>query len=135
MTNRTVRRRTDMSKDTGAALDTAIAYHRAWTGHDMDKAMGYIADDIVCDGPAGRVEGADAFRNFMGPFVEILTSSELVAAYGDDEKAVVVYDTSTVPVKDAPGAEVVTVRDGKIANMRIIFDRLPFDEAGRAASA
>jgi hypothetical protein len=53
---------------------------------------------------------------------------------GDDEKAVVMYDTDTVPVKDAPGAECVTVRDGKITHMRIIFDRQPFDEARRAAA-
>jgi len=37
-------------------------------------------------------------------------------------------------VKDAPCAECVTVRDGKITHMRIIFDRLPFDEARRAAT-
>ena len=42
------------------------------------------------------------------------------------------YDTQTVPVKDAPGAECVTVADGKITHMRIIFDRLPFETA-RAA--
>jgi ketosteroid isomerase-like protein len=45
------------------------------------------------------------------------------------------YDTDTVPVKDAPGAECLTVKDGKITHMRIIFDRLPFAEARRAAAA
>jgi hypothetical protein len=44
------------------------------------------------------------------------------------------YDTGTVPVKDAPDAECVTVRDGKITHMRIIFDQLPFDEARHAAA-
>jgi ketosteroid isomerase-like protein len=96
--------------------------------------MTYIAEDIICQAPAGRLEGAAAFRGFMGPFVQIVTSSSLIAAFGDDEKAVVMYDTGTVPVKDAPGAECVTVRDGKITHMRIIFDRVPFDEARRAAA-
>ena len=117
-----------------AALDTALAYYRAWTSHDFERAMTYITEDIVCQTPAGRLEGAAAFREFMGPFVQILTSSSLIAAFGDDEKAVVMYDTDTVPVKDAPGAECVAVRDGKIAYMRIIFDRLPFEEARRAAA-
>src|SRR5262249_28226181 len=63
----------------------------------------------------------------------ILTGSKLIAAFGDQERAVVMYDTDTAPVNDAPGAECVTVRDGKITNMRIIFDRLPFEEARRAA--
>jgi len=95
--------------------------------------MSYIADDIVCDAPAGRLEGAEAYRGFLGPFVQILTSSKMIAAFGDDETALVMYDTETVPVKSAPGAECVTVKDGKITYSRFVFDRAPFD-AARAAS-
>lgn len=62
------------------------------------------------------------------------TSSQLLAAFGDEDTALVMYDTSTRPVADAPGAELVTVRDGRIVRMKIIFDRLPFDAARRAAS-
>ena len=68
-----------------------------------------------------------------GRFTQILTSAELIAAYGDNEKALVMYGTSTVPVQDAPGAECATVQDGKITHMRIIFGRLPFEEARNAA--
>ncbi len=35
----------------------------------------------------------------------------------------------TVPVNDAPGAECLTVTDGKISHLRIIFDRTPFTAA------
>ena len=122
-----------MTESTSPALQTALAYYHAWTSHDMDKAMNYIAGNIVCLAPSGRLEGAGAFRGFMEPFAQILTGSKLIAAFGDDEKAVVMYDTDTIPVKDAPGAECVTVRDGKITNIRIIFDRLPFEEARKAA--
>jgi ketosteroid isomerase-like protein len=121
-----------MTESTSPALEVALAYYHAWTGHDLDKAMSYIADDIVCDAPAGRLEGATAYRNFMGPFVQILTGSELVAAFGDDVKAVVMYDTETVPVKSAPGAECVTVKDGKIIRSLFIFDRAPFDAVRKA---
>jgi ketosteroid isomerase-like protein len=123
-----------MTEATDPALDVALAYFHAWTGHDLDKAMEYVADDIVCDAPAGRLEGAAAFRGFMDPFIQMLTGSELLAAFGDDEKAVVVYDTETVPVKSAPAAECVTVRDGKITYSRFIFDRAPFDAARQRAS-
>ena len=113
------------------ARDVALAYHRAWTGGDMDKAMTYIADDIICDAPAGRIEGAAAYHAFMAPFVQILRRAQLLGAFGDERTAVVVYDTETVPVKSAPGAECVTVRDGRITYSRFIFDRLPFEEARR----
>ena len=122
-----------MTESTGPALDVALAYFHAWTGHDLDKAMEYVADDIVCDAPAGRLEGAAAYRGFMDPFIQMLIGSELLAAFGDDEKAVVVYDTETVLVSSAPAAEWVTVRDGKIAYSRFIFDRAPFDAARRHA--
>lgn len=116
------------------ALETALAYHRAWTSGDFERAMTYIADDIVCDAPAGRLTGAETFRGFMGPFAQILLTAQVRAAFGDDANAVVVYDTETRPVASAPGAEHVVVQDGRITHMRIIFDRAPFD-AARAAAA
>lgn len=118
----------------GTAVRVALAYHEAWTAHDFERAMTYVADDIVCDAPAGRLDGTEAFRAFMGPFVGILLAARVLAAFGDDETAVVVYDTRTVPVASAPAAEHVTVRDGRITHLRIIFDRAPFD-AARAGAA
>jgi ketosteroid isomerase-like protein len=122
-----------MTDTPGRALETALAYFRAWTGKDFDRAMTFIAADVVCDAPAGRLEGAEAYRGFMGPFVEILVDAELLGAFGDDETAMVMYDTRTVPVASAPGAELVRVRDGRIVYSRFLFDRLPFEEARRTA--
>lgn len=113
-------------------LQVALAYHRAWTGGDFEQAMTYVSADIECQAPAGPVLGAEAFRDFMGPFTQILKESRLLAAYGEGDEAVLVYDTVTVPVADAPGAEWLTVADGKIVRMRIIFDRLPFEQARRS---
>jgi hypothetical protein len=112
-----------------AALDVALAYHRAWTGGDLDAAMTYVADDVVCDAPAGRLTGAAAYRAFMAPFVGMLKSADLIGAFGDDERAVVVYDTTTTLVDSGPAAECVTVQDGRITYSRFIFDRLPFQQA------
>jgi ketosteroid isomerase-like protein len=123
-----------MTDTASPALRTALAYFQAWTGHDLDKAMSYIADDIICDAPAGRLEGADAYRGFMGPFVQLLTGATMIAAFGDEQTALVMYDTQTMPVKSAPGAECVTVKDGKITYSRFICDRAPFDAARNAAS-
>jgi ketosteroid isomerase-like protein len=115
-------------------LETVLAYFEAWTTHDFDQAMTYIADDIVCHAPAGRLEGAEAFRAFMEPFSQILLKAELIGSYGDATTAMLMYDTSTRPVPDAPGAELHTVHNGKITNLHIIFDRLPFDQARAAAN-
>ena len=122
-----------MTDATSPALRTAMAYYDAWTSHDLDAAMGYIAEDIVCDAPAGRLEGAEAYQNFIEPFMRILTGSTIIAAFGDDETALVMYDAHTVPVRNAPGAECVTVKNDKITYSRFVFDRAPFDAARRTS--
>jgi hypothetical protein len=123
-----------MTDDTSPALQVALAYYQAWTGKDIDAAMRHLAEDVVCDAPAGRIEGVQAYRRFLGPFAQMLIGSELLAAFGDETKAVLVYDTRTPPVPSGPGAECLTVRDGKIVHNRFIFDRLPFEAARRAAA-
>jgi ketosteroid isomerase-like protein len=117
---------------TSPALQIALAHHRAWTRKDLDAAMGYIADDVVCDAPAGRITGIHAYRDFLAPFAErFLIRAEMIAAFGDDSTAVLVYDAETIPAKSAPAAECVTVHDGKIVYNRFVFDRTPFDEFRR----
>lgn len=67
-----------MTDTTSPALRTALAYYQAWISHDLDKAMNYIADDIVCDLPGGRLEGAGAYRGFLGPPVQNLTGAQMM---------------------------------------------------------
>jgi ketosteroid isomerase-like protein len=123
-----------MNTQQGEALQVALAYYEAWTNKNIDRAMSYIADDIVCHAPAGRIDGAAAYREFIGPFTRILKGAELIAAFGDQTKAMLMYDTETVPVASAPGAECVTVENGKITKSHFIFDRAPFQAARETTS-
>lgn len=120
---------------TVSALDTTVNYFTAWTGGDFDKALQYVSPEIVCRAPAGMITGIDAFRAFMGPFARSLLSSELLAAFGDENTALIMYDASTQLVQNAPGAELHTVTDGLITSITIIFDRQPFVEARAAHPA
>jgi hypothetical protein len=112
---------------TSPALQIALAHHRAWTGKNLDLAMSYLAEDVVCDAPSGRIQGIDVYREFLAPFAgQLLTRAELIAAFGDDSTALLMYDTETIPAKSAPAAECVTVSNGKIVYNRFVFDRTPF---------
>jgi limonene-1,2-epoxide hydrolase len=122
-----------MTEHDSPALEVARAYYQAWTGKDIEAALRHLADDVVCDAPAGRLQGIEEYRRFLGPFSQLLIDSKLLAAFGDDTTAVLVYDTRTPPVASGPGAECLTVRDGKIIHNRFIFDRLPFEAARRSA--
>src|SRR3954447_2191131 len=123
-----------MPEEANAALRVALAYHRAWTTKDLDVALTYVADDIVCDAPAGRIEGRDAYRAFLEPFARTLFNAPLIAAFGDEERALMMYDTSSALVPSAPGAECLTVVRGKITHNRFVFDRVPFAAARQAMS-
>jgi len=123
-----------MSDEANAALRVALAYHQAWTTRDVDLALSYVADDIVCDAPAGRIQGRDAYREFLGPFARTLLGATLIAAFGDEDRALMMYDTSTTLVPSAPGAECLTVVHRKITYNRFIFDRVPFVAARQAMS-
>lgn len=115
-----------MQHPTPTPVEIALAYHRAWTAGDLDTALEYVSDNVTCEAPAGALSGTDALRGFMGPFAGSLIRSELLAAYGDDTQALIMYDTQSPAVVNAPAAELYRVRDGRITEIRIIFDRLPF---------
>lgn len=111
---------------TPPALTTALAYHQAWTSHNLDQAMTYIADDITCHAPGGTIFGAQPYRDFLGGFMTRLTGVEPLAAFGDDTTAVLFYYPHTANVSDAPTAECFTVTGGKITRSVLVFDRPSF---------
>jgi limonene-1,2-epoxide hydrolase len=123
-----------MTDSTPRAVQIAQAYHRAWADRDLDQVMSYVAEDIICDAPAGRIEGADEYRAFLRPFFKLLKRVELMAHFGDEESAVLMYDTVTLLAASGPACEYITVEDGEINYIRLIFDRAPFQAMAQAAA-
>jgi hypothetical protein len=102
-------------------------YHRAWTSGDIDRAMTLVADDIVCRAPGEDLTGKDAYREFIGGFAPALTGLTDIAGFADGERRVALfYYPQTAATAIAPAAECFTVRDGKIAESVLVFDRLSF---------
>lgn len=110
----------------GAALQIARTYVEALARRDVDTIISISADDIVCTSPRGRIVGTREFRAFHDGFARMLRKVTLLAIYGDDQQAVVVYNVDTHPVADAIVAELLKVRNGKIASTEVIYDATPF---------
>jgi len=115
---------TDISQS--AALETALAYHRAWTSGDLEGAIAHVADDIVCRAPGGDITGKDAYRGFLGGFAANVTGLTDIAAFGDEEHVVLFYYPHTAATSTAAAAEHFTIRDGQIVESQLVFDRLSF---------
>ena len=108
------------------ALQIARTYVEAIARKNVDAIISVAADDVVCASPIGRITGTEKFREFQDGFARMIKNVTILAAYGDDEQAVVVYNADTHPVANAVVAELLTVKNGKIASTEVIYDAAPF---------
>ncbi len=115
-----------MTETTGKALAVARIYADGIASKDVNKIMSVSAEDVICTSPLGQTDGAAAFRGFQEGFAKMIKKVTVVAVFGDDEHAVIVYDADTRPVANAVVAEHLVVNNGKIATTRVIYDATPF---------
>lgn len=108
------------------AYEIVQDYHRAWTSGDVDRAMTKVADDITCRAPGADLTGKAAYRDFIAGFAPSLTGLADIASFTDGERVALFYYPQTAATTTAPAAECFTVRDGKIAESVLIFDRLSY---------
>jgi len=110
-----------------SAQQAAEGYANAWTSGDIDTAMSYLADDIVCEAPAGTIEGKTAYREFTTTFVSrLLVTGRVTAVLVDDSSAAILYTNDTKVVPGMRAMDYATVENGKITRLVTVFDRLPF---------
>ncbi|HZJ06884.1 MAG TPA: nuclear transport factor 2 family protein [Nocardioidaceae bacterium] len=114
-----------------SALEIVLDYHHAWTHGDVDRAMGWVADDICCRAPGEDLVGKAAYREFLGGFAPSLTGLTNIASFADGDRVVLVYYPHTATTTTAPAAECFTVRGERIVESVLVFDRLSFAPAQR----
>lgn len=102
----------------------ARAFTEAWTGGELDAAATYVAEDVVFDGPLGHVDGKNTYLESLRGLTTALavTGARVVAAFGDDAQALIMYELLTDRFGALTCAKLLTVRDGKIASDRLTFD-------------
>ncbi|NPE53175.1 nuclear transport factor 2 family protein [Dickeya dadantii] len=108
------------------ALDIARTYVAAMAKKDVETIISISAEHVVCTSPIGQITGIERFQAFQEGFARMITNLTVLAVYGDDEQAVVVYDAETHPVPHSVVAELIKVRDGKLASTEMIYDATPF---------
>jgi hypothetical protein len=87
-------------------------HYDAWTSRDLDRARGYLADDLDFQGSLRRHNRADEFIPALDQFLQI-------------------YDCVTGPASTIRTAEAFTVRAGKIREIRLVFDPTELIKLGR----
>jgi SnoaL-like domain len=118
----------------GTPVDVAIAFTEAWTSHDMTTAAGYVATDVVFEGPMTQNAGIDGFMDGLSRFAQTVTGLEMLTAVGTDERAMIMYDLITGPFGRLRAAEELVVSDGKITRDTLVFDTHPVRTAQKASA-
>jgi ketosteroid isomerase-like protein len=108
------------------ALQIALAYYDAWRNRDHAAAMNFVADNVVADTPFGRLDGGTALHESETQFAPMLTGATMIANYGDETTALLLYDTHTSVVPSNLSAKYFVVEDGKITSMKGVFDTSVF---------
>jgi limonene-1,2-epoxide hydrolase len=116
----------ESTMNTSKALEIAQVYAKALANKDVETIVSISAEEVVCTSPIGQTTGLERFRAFQEGFAKMLTNLTVLAVYGDDQQAVVVYLAETQPVPRSLVAELVKVKDGKLASTDVIYDATPF---------
>lgn len=111
-----------------APTPTAIveAYHRAWTSGDVDTALTHLADDVEVHAPDERVQTIEDWRHYLARFAPMLTGAPELTRLVDGNRVALWYYPQTVVTSTTLASELFTVRDGKIAEIQLAFDRLGY---------
>lgn len=115
-----------MSNNPSAALQVALAYHNAWKNQDHATAMKVVEDNVVSETPFGLIEGGAALHESESRFAGMLKGATMVAAFGDEKTALLMYYTHTHPVPSVLSAKYFTVENGKITGIKALFDKSAF---------
>lgn len=110
----------------------AVAYIEAVGGHDLNTVADLLADDVVARMAAGTSTKQE-WLAALGRLLPALQRNEIRHVSADGATACVVYDFVTDTLAGSvPCVEVVTVSDGLIHGIELIFDRVSFGPVNQA---
>jgi hypothetical protein len=118
----------------------AIAYIEAVGRHDFNQVAALLHADLQFESPARNVTGAAEYVAALRKLAPIISRNEIKTAIAEGNEVCVVYDFITdTSVGAVPSVEWLTVEDGRIRNVRLIFHSQPWgtviDELRRRAAA
>jgi ketosteroid isomerase-like protein len=104
-------------------------YLDAFTSGDIDRAIGFITDDFSFAGPILQSEGKAAFVEGSQAAQAMANGYTMLRQFESGDEVVSIYEFELGPPA-TPGTVLMTewntVRDGKLASARLVFDTAQF---------
>jgi ketosteroid isomerase-like protein len=109
----------------------ALAYIDACGRRDLDAVEPLLAPDLTFAGPGNALTGAGPYLAVLRRLGAIWTRSDVKKVFTDGPEVCVIYDLVTDTAAGAvPIVEWLRVEGGRIASVRLFFDRVAFGPAG-----
>ncbi|WP_328988482.1 nuclear transport factor 2 family protein [Kribbella sp. NBC_01245] len=105
-----------------AAVRVALEFLDAFATKDSAKLASLLDPDVVFESPRTTLNGADAVATAIGGFAQAVLGVSVIAAYGDEERAVVMYDMELGPLGTIRASDHLVVRDGRVISDQLVFD-------------
>jgi ketosteroid isomerase-like protein len=118
-----------------SAVRVALEFLDAFAAGD-DARLGALLDpDVVFESPRTTLHGAEAVSEAIGGFARAVRAVSVIAAYGDEEHAVVMYDMDAGPLGTIRAADHFVVRAGRLVADQLVFDTYALRELEKAPGA
>lgn len=111
------------------ALELSLKYLDIFTsGRDWEGLRPSLSEDFIFEGPFQRSDSADAYIQAPKADPPKDCTYTIMRTFEDESGACIVYQFSK-PGVSAPMAQLFQAREGKITNIRLIFDGSAFDHS------
>lgn len=115
-----------MTQPDEASLEVVLKFHHAWTSGDVDGAMEQVTEDFVCHTPGDGSLDKEQYRDYLASFVPMLTGAVDLARLVDKDRVALFYYPQTAVTENTLAAELFKLRNGKIAETSLAFDRMSY---------
>lgn len=105
-----------------AAVRVALEFLDAFATKDETKLASLLDAEVVFESPRTTLTGVDAVATAIGGFAQAVLGISVIAAYGDDERAVVMYDMDLGPLGTIRASDHLIVKAGKVISDQLVFD-------------
>ena len=106
--------------------DVVDRYFTAMKTKDFATIRTLLHDDVSFNGALGTTFGAEDYVSGLQGMMATMTAMERRVLFAEGENVCQVYDlTLAEPPVTLPIAQWITVRDGRIAALRVYFDPRP----------
>jgi len=105
------------------------AYLAAFCAGDLAQARGLMAEDFSFRGPLAQADTKDTFFANVAPLAPLMRGYRLLRQWADGDDVCSVYEfklATPVGAGSVLVSEWNTVRDGRLASSRLIFDSAAF---------